>query len=270
MYKKLFESMYNGSLVTTGPWEALVTFQQMIILADKFGVVDMTPEVIARRTGIPLEIILKGIAALEEPDPTSRSAELGGRRIDRLDDHRVWGWLLVNFKHYDGLRRADERAAYQSQQYDKRKATKLTKTTTYKKDSTDSTPLNNSTLSTSHPHPHSHPHSEHEHEQKEKNYKNNSKRKSVIPPDFELTEKRKGLALNYWAKRGVTRDVEVTWDKFKAHHEGRGTMWVDWDKAWQTWYVAAIDLGRPPGGMDAQKKRDKEARRLPELKGLSI
>ena len=160
MYKKLFESMYNGSLVTTGPWEALVTFQQMIILADQFGVVDMTPQVIARRTGIPIEILVKGIAALEEPDPTSRSADLDGRRIDRLADHRDWGWRIVNFTYYDGLRRADERAAYQAQKYKERKTAKPEKSNTYEKDSTDSTALNNSTLSTSHPQSQSESHSQ--------------------------------------------------------------------------------------------------------------
>jgi len=156
--------MYNGSLVTTGPWEALVTFQQMIILADQFGVVDMTPQVIARRTGIPIEIIFKGIAALGEPDPTSRSEELEGRRIDRLADNRDWGWRIVNFVHYDSLRRADERAAYQAEKYRERKSQKVKKPTRYKKVSTDSTGLNNSTLST--PHSQSQSHSE-LHSQKE-------------------------------------------------------------------------------------------------------
>jgi uncharacterized phage protein (TIGR02220 family) len=160
MYKKLFESMYNGSLVTTGPWEALVTFQQMIILADKFGVVDMTPQVIARRTGIPLDIILTGIGALEQPDSTSRSADLDGRRIDRLADHRDWGWRIVNFTYYDSLRRADERAAYQAEKYRERKSQKPKKSMPSEKVSTHSTGVNNSTLSTPHSQSHSQSQSE--------------------------------------------------------------------------------------------------------------
>jgi hypothetical protein len=50
MYGKLFSQMYDGTLATKGPWQALVTFQQLIILADKHGIVDMTPEAIGRRT----------------------------------------------------------------------------------------------------------------------------------------------------------------------------------------------------------------------------
>ena len=79
MYGKLFESMYDGTLGTKGPWQALVTFQQLIILADAEGCVDMTPEAIARRTTIPLEIVLVGIEALEQPDSASRSPDADGQ-----------------------------------------------------------------------------------------------------------------------------------------------------------------------------------------------
>lgn len=98
MYGKLFESMYDGTLADD--WKALVTFQQMIVLATKDGVVDMTPRAIASRTGIPLEIIEQGIQFLEQPDARSRSPEMDGRRIARLDDHRPWGWFIVNYQKY--------------------------------------------------------------------------------------------------------------------------------------------------------------------------
>ncbi|CAB4121294.1 hypothetical protein UFOVP8_65, partial [uncultured Caudovirales phage] len=61
----MYRQMYHGTLATAGPWQALVTFQQFIVLADKEGVVDMTPESIARETTIPIEIIRLGITALE-------------------------------------------------------------------------------------------------------------------------------------------------------------------------------------------------------------
>src|SRR5262245_45157076 len=60
MFGKVFEIMYDGTLRTN--WQALVAFQQMIVLANIDGVVDMTPEAIAARTGIPLEIFTEGIA----------------------------------------------------------------------------------------------------------------------------------------------------------------------------------------------------------------
>src|SRR5438477_11915234 len=105
--------MYDGTLASKGPWQAIVTFQQLLILADPTGVIDMTPESIGRRTTIPLEIIAVGINALEQPDPASRRRDEEGRRIVRLDDHRAWGWRIVNFVHYRNLRNNADRPEYQ-------------------------------------------------------------------------------------------------------------------------------------------------------------
>ena len=112
MYAKVFRQMYDGSLATVGPWEAMVTFQQFLILADRYGDVDMTPEVIARTSTIPLEIILKGIDALTKPDEKSRTPSEDGRRITLIDPHRDWGWTVVNYEKYAAMRSAEERREY--------------------------------------------------------------------------------------------------------------------------------------------------------------
>ncbi len=112
MYGKLFASMYDGSLAMVGPWQALVTFQQLIVLADYEGFVDMTAEAISRRTIIPLEIIKEGIKVLEQPDPQSRDSTNEGRRIERISDNREWGWKILNYIKYRQIRNADERRAY--------------------------------------------------------------------------------------------------------------------------------------------------------------
>lgn len=112
MYGKVFESMYDGTLASRGPWQALVTFQQMIVLANKDGIVDMTPDAIARRTSIPLEIIELGIAELMKPDARSRTPDEDGRRILLIEDHRDWGWQIVNHAKYQAIRKAEERREY--------------------------------------------------------------------------------------------------------------------------------------------------------------
>ena len=101
MYGKLFESMFDGTLADN--WEALVVFQQMVILCDADGRIDMTPIAMHRRTGIPLEIINRGIAILASPDPQSRTSLEEGRRIKLLDLQREWGWEIVNHKHYRSI-----------------------------------------------------------------------------------------------------------------------------------------------------------------------
>lgn len=122
MYGKLFSQMYDGTLATKGPWQALVTFQQLIILADKNGVVDMTAESVSRRTTIPLEIILEGILALEQPDADSRTPALDGRRIVRLSESRSWGWQIVNHAHYRAIRSQEERREYMRKYQAERRA----------------------------------------------------------------------------------------------------------------------------------------------------
>jgi hypothetical protein len=107
MFAKLFVSMYDGTLCAN--WKALVTFQQMLILCDREGFIDMTPQAIAARTGIPLEIITEGIEVLEKPDPHSRTSTLEGRRIERLDDSRPWGWQVINYPKYRGIIAAEDK-----------------------------------------------------------------------------------------------------------------------------------------------------------------
>lgn len=98
MYGKVFDTIYNGTLY--GQWEALVTMQQLIVLADADGVVDMTPMAISARTSIPREIIDKGLEVLAAPDKYTRTPGSDGRRIELIDDHRPWGWVLVNYEKY--------------------------------------------------------------------------------------------------------------------------------------------------------------------------
>lgn len=103
--------MYDGTLVTEGQWEGLVTFQQFIILSDEKGLVDMTLEAIHRRTGIPMEILQKGVKDLQ-PDPQSRTPDEEGRRIVRLSDARPWGWRIVNYANYRKIRSSEDRREY--------------------------------------------------------------------------------------------------------------------------------------------------------------
>lgn len=110
MYGKLFSSMYDGTLY--GHWQAIVAFQQMIVLCDADGLIDMTPQAIAARTSIPLEIIQEGIKILEQPDPYTRTPGEDGRRIVCLDTHRPWGWRIINYHVYrDLVALADKRKA---------------------------------------------------------------------------------------------------------------------------------------------------------------
>lgn len=123
MYGKVFESIYDGTLA--GHWQAIVTMQQLIVLATPDGIVDMTPEAISRRTTIPIDIITAGLDHLSRPDPYTRTPGEEGRRIVLLDDHRPWGWRLVNHWKYRALRDLEQkREADRARIAEKRKKNK--------------------------------------------------------------------------------------------------------------------------------------------------
>lgn len=106
MYGKIFTSIYDGTLRLN--WKALITFQQMLVLSDAHGVLDMTPFALHGRTGIPIDILKEGIVFLEAPDKSSRTTDEDGRRIVRLDpDNRDWGWLIVNKQKYRDMHDID-------------------------------------------------------------------------------------------------------------------------------------------------------------------
>lgn len=101
MYGKIFTSMWDGSLY--GKLEASAVLMACVTLCNAQGVLDMTPEAISGRTGWPVEFVRKGIIELEQPDPRSRTPDDDGRRLAKLDDHRDWGWLIVNYEKYRTL-----------------------------------------------------------------------------------------------------------------------------------------------------------------------
>lgn len=101
MFAKIFVQIYDSSIVENP--ELRFTFMDLLVLADSSGVVDMTHEAIARRTNRPIELIRQTIAELEGPDPTSRTPTDEGRRLKRLDTHRDWGWIIVNYDHFRAI-----------------------------------------------------------------------------------------------------------------------------------------------------------------------
>jgi len=107
MFAKIFEQIFDSSIAED--WQVRHVFEDLLKLCDREGVIDRTPEAIARRANMPLEIVTRALAALEQPDPHSRSAEYEGRRIVRLHEHRNWGWRIVNYERYRAVASDDQR-----------------------------------------------------------------------------------------------------------------------------------------------------------------
>ena len=110
LYAKIFAQVFESSIAED--WQVRVVFQDMLVLADSDGIIDMTHESIARRTNVPIDIVTRGIAELEKPDPKSRTPDQAGRRILRIDPHRDWGWKIVNYETYRAMKEQFDRKTY--------------------------------------------------------------------------------------------------------------------------------------------------------------
>lgn len=107
MYAKVFEQIFDSSIAED--YEVRHVFMDLLAMADLNGVVDKTLGAVARRTNVPREIVERAIAELCKPEPESRTKVEGGRRLVLLDEHRDWGWRIVNYEFYRGIQNEEER-----------------------------------------------------------------------------------------------------------------------------------------------------------------
>ena len=110
MYAKIFGQIFDSSIAAD--YVVRHVFMDLLVLADRDGVVDMTLDAIARRTNVPDAIVSHAIEELMKPDERSRSHIEDGRRLILLDSHRNWGWQIVNYDHYRTIRDEESRKAY--------------------------------------------------------------------------------------------------------------------------------------------------------------
>jgi len=128
MYSKVFQQIFDSSI--SDDHVVRHVFMDLLVLADRHGVVDMTIGAIARRTNVPFDVVSHAVTKLTGPDPASRTETEDGRRMIPLDDHRDWGWTIVNFSHYNAMRNEDARREYfreykQKQREAKREISKI-------------------------------------------------------------------------------------------------------------------------------------------------
>jgi hypothetical protein len=84
--------------------------------------------------------------------------------------------------------------------------------------------------------------------QKEKVY-----RRSQMPKDFQLTPGRKAYA----EAKGLNGRIPEVWEAFCLHHQSKGSVMVDWDKAWMKWVLNDVRFN-PPGKSDAGYPRGEQ------------
>ena len=83
------------------------------------------------------------------------------------------------------------------------------------------------------------------------------KRATTLPDDFTVTADMRAWA----AEKAPGVDLDWQTEQFRDHHQGKGSRFVDWRKAWQTWIrnAAKWDRGRKP-----QPREDRYIDQIPE------
>ena len=103
LYSRVFLQILDSSIAED--FTVRHVFEDFLKLCDhKSGVVDMTRQALSRRLNVPIETLNRAIGILESPDLASRDMDFEGRRIERLDEHRDWGWKILNWDKYEGVR----------------------------------------------------------------------------------------------------------------------------------------------------------------------
>jgi len=120
VYAKIFAQIFDSSIAED--YRTRHIFMDLLVLADREGLVDMTLESIARRTNIPVDVLTDAVCKLCKPDVNSRTETEDGRRLVLIDPERAWGWRIVNFEQYHAMRDENGRRAYMRSYMRRRRA----------------------------------------------------------------------------------------------------------------------------------------------------
>lgn len=109
MYGKLFESLYEGSMVGSGSamfavWSYVIT--KMRPDKEVGAQVDINPKVLAFLLGEQEPVVEDVVRRLCSPDPKSRSKDEDGRRLVQVGQ---FSYRVVNGAKYMSIRNAEEK-----------------------------------------------------------------------------------------------------------------------------------------------------------------
>lgn len=102
LYARVFVQILDSSIAED--FECRHVFEDLLKVCDTDGCIDVTRTALARRFNIPLTVLNRCLQKLEQPDPLSRDPDNEGRRLERLDEHRDWGWRILNWAKYEAVR----------------------------------------------------------------------------------------------------------------------------------------------------------------------
>lgn len=236
-YNVLFETVLDGTLF--GKWPHTGIWTCLLSQADRHGVIDKHPNLLAAKIGVPVEQLLACIHDFMQPDPGSRTKEADGRRMELIDPGaRDWGWRVINHGAY---REKARKAAYDAERTASgadaaRKREQRSSVPTCPDASRSQTP--DSRLQTT--------------DVRTKNLEGSHARpRKRCPEDFQVTDEMRA-----WASQECPSvDVERETAKFRDHQFRDAHS--DWVATWRNWLRKAADL--KPSQQKTRFQRAKDA-----------
>jgi hypothetical protein len=117
MYGKIFESLYEGSMVGAGP-TVFAVWGYCIAKADRGGIVILNPALLAPIIGTSRVDIERAIEYLERPDPNSKNPDHEGRRLLKMSG---FAYFVVSHAVYRGMNNGEDRREYMREYMRKRR-----------------------------------------------------------------------------------------------------------------------------------------------------
>lgn len=248
MYAKLFTSIYQGTL--RGNSHGLLVFTNLLAHCDKDGIADIHPRAIAEEVGLPIDHVRAALDVLESPDDESRSPEEQGRRIIRMDEHRAWGWRVVNYAKYRAIRSEEDRRE-QNREAQARWREKHKQSKPASADGETDKPIQKQME-----------------RQKEEEHpptpRKRGERASRLPADWAPGEDGLKFAAE-WGLQGGRASVEA--EKFRDYWAAKGgaaATKTDWHATWRNWVRTAAE--RAPGANAAPSPPPNSGRVVEQLR----
>jgi hypothetical protein len=226
MYGKIFEEIFDGTLMAHGGPMATYTFISMIILADQHGIVNMTAEALGKRIGLPggvgsfleWEEFRRGLDLLAEEDAESNLPNEDGKRIIPMKEitngEENRGWLIVNYDFYR------KKASKSDTKEKTRDRVRRFRERECNASVTDGNGCEG--------------HTDTDTDTDKKNIQKRPfsfLRKTTIPKNIFLTEDM----IHYTKCKRWTIKPEDGFEAFVTHHKAKGTLFNDWHSAFQKW-----------------------------------
>lgn len=240
----VFDGVFRGSLC--GKWPDVGLWVSLLAMADRHGIIDATPAYIAAATGLPEPDVRACIERFCAPDPESRTPTDDGRRLVPLEG-RGFGWKIVNHSAYrerarkqawDADRTATGRdAARKRAERDPPPAPDpppvppapdVPDNVPTCPDASRLSPLSNTNTNTNT-------------EGRKRTRPAKPSAGDPLPEPWEVTETRRKFATDRLPGVNVG-DLAIA---FTDYHRQKGTLAKDWDAAWRTWVLRAIEFGYP-------------------------